>query len=727
MRSPTTTRIALLLLVCFSRPSNGANNNKAQSNHSNSVPTKNGDQILKIEQLPNDGDFVEKEHDPEEESASSRVITITTVPIASGPQAASAAQLIPHGHGEVIMPDLNMSLSGVSAINFVDLERNADGEGVIFEVKPLHNIPRPTIYSDSTIMNLPMISAVKAEAAHTWYGEKVGDGDGAATFMVDLVGGNIYGTIHDGTNSYRIQSADGADSKKVVYAYIHLKLQEQDVDRNSYNKDERRELESDSNLQGCKDIEGYYGKWYDMDGPIFSCEWYSEYERCTAFGDRFENFGFTANQACCSCGGGGGSTIDTMVVYTPVARVGAGGHNAIKNLIHLSIYQTNAALSNSGIDNVRFRVVHILEDPTFNDVPGIDYGEFLNPIANSTNDKFAHIHSKREDVGADIVVAIGENVVAGVSSSLGKEYYLMKKGFAEVRRDQAALSGHYLFAHEVGHIMGGHHHLETDTGGPRYSHGYIDKKECFHTIMSYAGYCDCAWYNFFDWGCDKRMHISILQYSNIKNSHKGKPAGHSEKANNARAIVEYAPELAQLKPSKIQAVELCKPNYHCTHGSYLATHLTGNFTAMPHELGNDGLSLVNIPRGLSFEYFEKTDFNGEHLIFGSQKHGVTLSMEDQNNIVKSFKVRQIPSGRVKMCKNTNCQDAFYASVGTWSSMPAELGSQISYVFVPRGLKLYLYQNNDFNGWEYAPPSQFNDTAVHLSHTDQIGSFMVSVW
>ena len=46
--------------------------------------------------------------------------------------------------------------------------------------------------------------------------------------------------------------------------------------------------------------------WYDTDGPTYNCEWYSDPNRdhCEAYGDGFENFGKTAKEACCHCGGG---------------------------------------------------------------------------------------------------------------------------------------------------------------------------------------------------------------------------------------------------------------------------------------------------------------------------------------------------------------------------------------------------------------------------------------
>lgn len=49
---------------------------------------------------------------------------------------------------------------------------------------------------------------------------------------------------------------------------------------------------------------GSYHDWYDSDGPYYDCDWYSQGIRCSAYGHGYENDGFTANQACCACGGG---------------------------------------------------------------------------------------------------------------------------------------------------------------------------------------------------------------------------------------------------------------------------------------------------------------------------------------------------------------------------------------------------------------------------------------
>jgi hypothetical protein len=51
----------------------------------------------------------------------------------------------------------------------------------------------------------------------------------------------------------------------------------------------------------CEDVPG----WHDSDGPTFDCAWYAkDSDRCQQDGPLFENDGYTANEACCGCGGG---------------------------------------------------------------------------------------------------------------------------------------------------------------------------------------------------------------------------------------------------------------------------------------------------------------------------------------------------------------------------------------------------------------------------------------
>lgn len=45
-------------------------------------------------------------------------------------------------------------------------------------------------------------------------------------------------------------------------------------------------------------------EWHDSDGPKYNCEWYSGGTNCEDFGDGWPNYGKTAVEACCACGGG---------------------------------------------------------------------------------------------------------------------------------------------------------------------------------------------------------------------------------------------------------------------------------------------------------------------------------------------------------------------------------------------------------------------------------------
>lgn len=49
----------------------------------------------------------------------------------------------------------------------------------------------------------------------------------------------------------------------------------------------------------CADIEG----WYDSYGPDYNCDWYASNPEtaCIEFGAQHQNFGHTANTACCAC------------------------------------------------------------------------------------------------------------------------------------------------------------------------------------------------------------------------------------------------------------------------------------------------------------------------------------------------------------------------------------------------------------------------------------------
>jgi hypothetical protein len=67
--------------------------------------------------------------------------------------------------------------------------------------------------------------------------------------------------------------------------------------------------------ESCADVIGTgipSSGWYDSSGPECNCDWYMlhDHDVCNMVGDECENFGHTANTACCACGGTYGVKLD---------------------------------------------------------------------------------------------------------------------------------------------------------------------------------------------------------------------------------------------------------------------------------------------------------------------------------------------------------------------------------------------------------------------------------
>jgi hypothetical protein len=56
--------------------------------------------------------------------------------------------------------------------------------------------------------------------------------------------------------------------------------------------------------QPCQDVTLENGEeWYDEDGSVFDCDWYKSTNSCN-IGDSYRNYNLVADEACCACGGG---------------------------------------------------------------------------------------------------------------------------------------------------------------------------------------------------------------------------------------------------------------------------------------------------------------------------------------------------------------------------------------------------------------------------------------
>ena len=389
------------------------------------------------------------------------------------------------------------------------------------------------------------------------------------------------------------------------------------------------------------------------------------------------------SQACCACGAGF-DMVDVLVVVTQAANGAQGGYTAMQNLIHLSMYQLNVALSNSG-SSVRARLVSTYIDPTFSDPGGSQFGGYyLGPLTTPGDGKFDGALTVQDNSGADVVVVIAEGARSGQASAIGSRIYTNKIGFAEVRRTRSAMQGDFTFAHEVGHLLNARHNHDTTPGT---NHGYIDSTQCWHTIMAYPQ-CPSS--------CGGNCP-SILQFSNIVNTYNGRPTGTSTYYNNGEAISNFGPTLAAQKPSKSRSVELCK-HRPCEAKPYFASHLVGDWAYMPPDIGDQSLSQVIIPQGYQFEYFDWVNYNGYHRAYGSRSGDVTLDLTGgHNDDVSSFKVRQIPSNYVLLCPQSFCSSYYYVDSWNYSTFPSGYNGSTARIWIPRGYKVQVFSGADYTG------------------------------
>lgn len=175
------------------------------------------------------------------------------------------------------------------------------------------------------------------------------------------------------------------------------------------------------------------------------------------------------------------SIIRVMVPYTPYAKSAV---YDIQSLIDLAIAETNTGLRNSNIQ-ARLELAHAFE------VPEADSNSEL-------------VKNARDQYQADIVVFLQQ------LSSLGFAYGIAvgeNSAFARVNVHYA--TGRYIFAHEIGHLIGALHDPVTEQRGYNfpfpYGHGYFNPDFKWRTIMSYGRPCNnCPPINY--WSSPNQMY-----------------------------------------------------------------------------------------------------------------------------------------------------------------------------------------------------------------------------
>ena len=171
-------------------------------------------------------------------------------------------------------------------------------------------------------------------------------------------------------------------------------------------------------------------------------------------------------------------TLDVIVAYTPEADADVAD---IQALVQLAVEETNLSYANSGIET-RIELVHLYATSTNStDDMFVELEQFRTP----GDGAFDEIHDLRETYGADIAKLIGAASsnygFCGLASVI--EARTAAEAFAITAHNCA--TGNYTFAHEIGHLQGARHHIESDQNLFPYAfgHGTTDVTGDFRTVM----------------------------------------------------------------------------------------------------------------------------------------------------------------------------------------------------------------------------------------------------
>jgi len=217
-------------------------------------------------------------------------------------------------------------------------------------------------------------------------------------------------------------------------------------------------------------------------------------------------------------------TIDVMLLYTP--NVAARYVRDPADLLAVAIDETNETFRNSGLGNIRLRLVH---------TQPINYD-------GSVEDQFTHLYSMVDGLGAfqtvrrlrdekhaDIVGLVIDNPKGcGLSTRVGPDsdeaYFVVHHACVTVSMS---------IAHEIGHILGIRHDRFADTSDAplAYGHGYVNGDK-WRDIMSYNQGCG---------GCPR-----IPFWSNPRVMYNGEPTG-TAAADSARVILENAERISKFR------------------------------------------------------------------------------------------------------------------------------------------------------------------------------------
>lgn len=225
--------------------------------------------------------------------------------------------------------------------------------------------------------------------------------------------------------------------------------------------------------------------------------------------------------------------LDVMVVYTPAARLAAGGEAQIRATIQAAVDITNTAYANSMI-RARLDLVHAAEAP-FDDTGtgGFD----LRNVQDSTT-----VQTWRDQQGADLVGLIVADTDACGLGYLQQRIRPSFEAYAYQVTARGCAVGNLTFAHEFGHNQGCEHdpangNLPSNASFP-FAFGHFHSG-AYRTVMAYANQCTG--------GCRRAPY-----FSNGNVSHQSLPTGVPDERENYRTVNLSAPVVSAFRPPAVE-------------------------------------------------------------------------------------------------------------------------------------------------------------------------------